>query len=119
MILSFVAVCMAIVYETRNLFAFFLAITGACGLGVFVVLQIRERMSGWLVGAEIKDDLRRPAITGHKIRDVGGLILVAASVAALVAGMPTVWYFFAAAIGAGAVVALIMRRAHGSVTGSR
>lgn len=112
MILASVAVCMAIVYETRNLFAFFLAIAGACGLGVFVVLQIRERTSGWLVGAEIKDDLRHPAISGHKIRDVGGLILVAASVAALLAGMPTVWYFFAVAVGAGVVIAVVMQRAH-------
>ena len=116
MILAFAAVSIVVANGAWRLLAFFLAISGACGLGIFVVLQIREWMSGSLAGAEIKDDLRRPVITGHQIRDVGGLILVAASAAALVAGMPTVWYFFAVPIGAGVVVGLIMHRAHRSVT---
>ena len=112
MILGFVAICVATVLAEGRLFRFFFVITGACGLGVAAVLQIREWISGSLVGAEVKDDLRHPVITGHRIRDVGGVLFVATSLTALIVGMPTVWYFFAVAIGAGVVVALVMRRAH-------
>jgi hypothetical protein len=112
--LAFVAVCAAAVLAEGRIFRFFFAITAACGLAVAAILQVRERLSGWLVGAEIKDDLRHPAIARHRVRDVGGFILVAASVAAVVAGIPTVWCFFAIAIGAGIAVAVVMHWAHGS-----
>lgn len=112
-ILAFVAICVAAILAEGRIFRFFFAITGACGLAVAAFLQIGEWISGWLVGAEIKDDLRKPVLTAHRIRDVGGALFVVASIAALVAGMPTVWYFFAVAIGGGVVVALVMQRAHG------
>jgi hypothetical protein len=112
-ILAFVAICVAAVPAEGRIFRFFFAITGACGLAVAVFLQVREWISGSLAGAEIKDDLRKPVLTGHRIRDVGGVLFVVTSIAALIAGMPTVWYFFAVAIGAGVVVALVMQRAHG------
>jgi hypothetical protein len=110
MILAFVALSAATVLAEGRLFRFFFAITGACGLGVAIVLQIRERIRGSIAGAAIKDDLRHPGRT--KIHDVGGLLLVALSVTAVLVGMPTVWYFFALAIGAGVVVAAVMHRAH-------
>lgn len=94
-----------------RLFRFFFAITGACGPGVAIVLQIRERISGSIGGAAIKDDLRHPGL--RKIHDVGGPLLVILSATAVLAGMPTVWYFFVVAIGAGLVVAAVMHRAHG------
>jgi hypothetical protein len=113
MILAFVAICAATVLAEGRLFRFFFAITGACGLAVAAFLQIRERISGSLAGAEIQDDLRRPIVSGQRIRDVGGALFVVTSIAALIVGIPTVWYFFAVAIGGGVVVALVMRRAHG------
>ena len=111
LILAFVAVSAATVLAEGRLFRFFFAITGACGVGVAIVLHIRERISGSIGGAAIKDDLRHPGLT--KIHDVGGPLLVILSATAVLVGMPTVWYFFAVAIGAGLVVAAVMHRAHG------
>ena len=51
LILGFVAVCAATVLAEGRLFRFFFAITAAAGLGVAVILQIREWISGSLVGA--------------------------------------------------------------------
>jgi hypothetical protein len=112
-ILAFAAICVAAVLAEGRIFRFFFAITGACGLAVAAFLQLKEWISGSLAGAEIKDDLRKPVLTGHRIRDLGGALFVVTSVAALIAGVPTVSFFFAVAIGAGVVVALVMQRAHG------
>ena len=112
LMLAFAALCAAAVVAEGRLFRFFFAFTGACGLVVAAILGLRERVSGWLAGARIKDDLRDPAASGHWVHGAGLLILVAAGAAALLAGMPTVWYFPAAAIGGGLVVAAVMHRAH-------
>lgn len=64
----------------------------------------------------MKGNLWHPGITMHKIHvvgDVGGLLFVVASTASVLVGVPTMWYFFAAAIAGGLVVAAVLRRLHG------
>ena len=64
----------------------------------------------------LKGNLWHPGITMHKIHvggDVGGLLFVLASTAAVLVGVPTMWYFFAAAIGSGIVIAALLNRLHG------
>ncbi|HKD45565.1 MAG TPA: hypothetical protein VKD24_07905 [Candidatus Angelobacter sp.] len=66
--------------------------------------------------ANLKGNLWHPGITMHKIHvggDVGGLLFVLASTAAVLVGVPTMWYFFAAAIGSGIVIAALLNRLHG------
>lgn len=64
----------------------------------------------------LKGNLWHPGITMHKIHvggDVGGLLFVLASTAAVVVGIPAIGYFFAAAIGSGLVIAAVLNRLHG------
>lgn len=105
--------CTAAIVAGEHWLRLFAAVAAAGGLGVAAILQIREWLSGSLVGAELRDDLRHPVVPRHKIRDLGGLLFVAASITAVVVGTRTVGYFFAIAIGAGIVVAAVMHRAHG------
>jgi hypothetical protein len=63
----------------------------------------------------MKGNLWHPGITMHKIHvggDVGGLLFVVASIAAVLLGIPTAWYFFAIALAGGLGVAAILQRAH-------
>jgi hypothetical protein len=57
-----------------------------------------------------------PGITIHKIHvggDVGGLLFVAASTAVDLLGVPSMWPFFALAVGEGLTVGAILLRLHG------
>ena len=63
----------------------------------------------------MRGNLWHPGITMHKIHvggDVGGLLFVAASTAAVLLGVPSMWYFFALAVGGGLTVAAILHRLH-------
>jgi hypothetical protein len=54
-----------------------------------------------------------PGITIHRIHvggDVGGLLFVVASTLVVLLGVPSMWYFFALAVGGGLVVAGILHR---------
>ncbi len=61
----------------------------------------------------MKGNLWHPGITMHKIHvggDVGGLLFAIASTAAVLVGVPTVWYFFALAIGGGLAFAALLHK---------
>jgi hypothetical protein len=106
--LAFAVACTVPIVVGGPWLRLFFGLGAAGGLAVAAILHIRERIAGSLGGAAIKDDLQHPAICTHKIHDVGGVLLVAVGATTLLIGMPTVWYFFAMAIVAGLLVAVVL-----------
>jgi hypothetical protein len=98
-------------------FRLFIAIALTGGLVVATILHLREKISGeWTTGWRrkwaMKSNLCHPGIAMHRIH-VGGLLFVIASTVIVLLGVPTMWPFFAVAIGGGLAVASVLRRLHG------
>jgi hypothetical protein len=88
-------------------FRYFFAIAVAGGLVLAAIRQLRERASidhvtGLPDGRAMRFNPWHP-----------GLLFVIGLTAAVLIGVPRMWYFFAAAIGGGVVIALVLRRRHG------
>jgi hypothetical protein len=111
--LAFVVACTVPIVVGGPWLRLFFGLGAAGGLVVAAILHLREWSSGSLAGTAVKEDLQHPAIARHKIHDLGGVLLVVACATAVLVGMPTVWHFFAVAIGAGLVVAAVLHWAHG------
>jgi hypothetical protein len=107
--LAFLVACTVPIVVGGHWLRLFFIIGASGGLAVAAFLHLREELAGSIAGAGVKDDLRHPVIPRHRLHDVGGALLVVVSAAVLVIGMPTVWYFFALAIGGGLLVAAVMR----------
>jgi hypothetical protein len=61
----------------------------------------------------MKGNLWHPGITMHRIHvggDVGGLLFVTASTAAVLLGVPSMWSFLALAAAGGLMVAAVLHR---------
>jgi hypothetical protein len=98
-------------------FRLFIAIALTGGLVFAAIFHLREKVSsewttGWRGRWAVKGNLWQPGMTVHKIH-VGGLLFVIASAGVVILGVPTMWPFFAVAIGGGLAVAAMLRRLHG------